>query len=104
MAFYKIAALMDVFDGCKISARAGQTRVVLVQNEGRVQIFEDRCPHMDAPLSTGKIEDGHIICRSHGIPFCLTSGKAQGPLANTLACLKFYDAVYEGNSIGIELP
>ena len=103
MAFHKLVNLIDLYDGCHLTASVGRLRLVVTQVEGRVCIFEDRCPHMDAPLSTGKVIENQIVCRAHGIAFSLTSGRADGPLADTMDCLQFFPVVYEGNAIGIEL-
>ncbi len=103
MAFTAIAKVVDLYDGCRIPARIGRTHLLLLQWEGQVYLIEDKCPHMDAPLSTGKLSDGSIVCRVHGIGFKLCDGQALGPLSDTLSCLKFFPVVYEGNWVGVEL-
>lgn len=103
MAFTPIAKLVDLHDGCKITARVGRYSLLLTQVDGRRFIFEDRCPHMDAVLNDGAIEGGIITCRAHGIGFDIQTGKAEGPLADTLDCLTFFTPVYEGQWIGVDV-
>lgn len=103
MAFHPIARLQDVFEGCRIPARVSGLRLLLVQADDQHYLIEDRCPHMDTPLATGRIDGSRIICRSHGIAFCLTNGRAEGALSDTLDCLKFFPVAYDGNVVGIDL-
>lgn len=36
--------------------------------------IEDRCPHAQQPLSTGKIDGALLTCRHHGVRIDLRSG------------------------------
>lgn len=103
MAFYPIAKLQDVFDGCRIPARVAGWQLLFVQADQQHYIIEDRCPHMDARLSNGGLQDGKVICRAHGIAFRLIDGRAEGPLSDTLDCLRFFPVAYEGNLVGVDL-
>ncbi|GEB36988.1 hypothetical protein GLI01_10230 [Gluconacetobacter liquefaciens] len=55
------------------AARAAPHRVVLdgtglvawLATDGTPHVFADRCPHRDARLSAGYIEDGRLICPFH---------------------------------------
>lgn len=103
MAFYALANLADLYDGYSVGFIVQGRPLLLLQDHGDRFIIENRCPHMDAPLSTGKVGQGAIVCRAHGIAFDLRSTRARGPLADTLDCLKTFNVVYEGNKIGVEL-
>lgn len=43
--------------------------IVAFRASGGVTALHDMCPHRFAPLSTGRLEDGTIICGYHGIGF-----------------------------------
>lgn len=44
--------------------------VVLYRSQaGQVHAFDDRCPHRHAPLSEGKLVEGHLQCPYHGWSF-----------------------------------
>ncbi|MBC6904898.1 Rieske (2Fe-2S) protein [Saccharophagus sp. K07] len=103
MAFYSAANLVELYDGFCRPFVANGRRLLLLQDGGETYVVENRCPHMDAPLANGRIVDGAIVCRAHGIGFDLRSGRARGPLADTLDCLRFYPVAYEGNKIGVDL-
>ncbi len=103
MAFYGLANLADMHDGFKVAVTVNGRPLLLLQDCGEVFVIENRCPHMDAALSTGRIADGAIVCRAHGIAFDLRSGRARGPLADTLDCLRQFSVIYEGNKIGVDL-
>jgi nitrite reductase/ring-hydroxylating ferredoxin subunit len=103
MAFYALANLVDLYDGYSAAFNLKGRSLLLLQEGGQPVIIENRCPHMDAPLSTGKLSQDAIVCRAHGIAFDLQSGRARGPLADTLDCLQFFPVVYEGNKIGVDL-
>ena len=103
MAFYPLANLMDLHDGYLRAFKVAGKNLLLLQEDGKTYLIEDRCPHMDAPLNSGKVVDGDIVCRAHGIAFNLSSGMAKGPLANTLACLKRFDIIFDGNKLGVDI-
>jgi len=102
MAFYALANLVDLHDGYSAAFNLKGRPLLLLQDQGQPFIIENRCPHMDALLSTGKISQGAIVCRAHGIAFDLRSGRARGSLGDTLDCLKSFPVVYEGGKIGVE--
>lgn len=104
MAFFPLANLVDLYDGYRGAFRVQGHSLLLIQDQGRTYLIENRCPHMDAPLVTGAVRDGVIACRAHGIEFQLADGKPLGPLASTLDCLQLYNVAYDGNKVGIDLP
>ncbi len=103
MAFYSLANLIDMYDGFAAAYNVAGRQILLLQDGNEVFAIANRCPHMDAPLASGKVSQGAIVCRAHGIAFDLRSGRARGPLADTLDCLHFFPVVYEGNKVGVEI-
>lgn len=61
----------------------GKTRVAVYRVDGDDGVFacEDRCPHADAGLASGKIKDGVLTCSAHGFGFDLATGSCmvRGP-------------------------
>lgn len=104
MAFHPLANLVDLHDGYRGVFRVQGNSLLLLQDAGKTYLIENRCPHMDAPLANGEIKDGNITCRAHGIRFGLADGQAQGPLASMMDCLHFFELIYEGNKVGVNLP
>lgn len=104
MAFHALEKLSQMEEGYqKAFSVAGQS-LLLLQVDGKPYLIENRCPHMDVTLTQATQLPGHRIrCRAHGIEFDLESGRAAGPLANQLECLKKYPLSYEGNMIGVQI-
>lgn len=48
--------------------------VALFRTETGWAAFEDRCPHMGAPLSLGAVREGVLVCSWHGWRFDAASG------------------------------
>ncbi|WP_086931358.1 Rieske (2Fe-2S) protein [Agarilytica rhodophyticola] len=103
MPFYPLEQLNRLHDGYQREFNIAGNNLLLCQLDGSVYIVENRCPHMDVPLTHAvQLPDQRLRCRAHGIEFNLNTGRADGPLADTLPCLKKIHAVYEGTQIGVD--
>lgn len=71
-------------DDMLTSATLDGVAVVLAKSDGEVFAFIDVCPHRSAPLSDGDIEDGQLICASHGWVFDLRTGASTDPQGHQL--------------------
>lgn len=47
--------------------RLGQKLVAWRDHDGTVNLLDDWCPHRGAPLSRGRLENGKLACRYHGV-------------------------------------
>lgn len=47
--------------------------------EDRVVAIAPACPHMDAPLTSAEIHDGHVECPRHWYAFDLETGACLSP-------------------------
>ena len=104
MAYRALEQLVNLHDGYLRPFKIAGNELLLVQYDGQVYVIENVCPHMGVPLATGSLEPGNMIrCRAHGIEFSLDTGRAEGPLANAMECLKRFPPVYEGKTVGIDL-
>jgi toluene monooxygenase system ferredoxin subunit len=54
-------------------------RVLLVRTEAGVFAYEDRCPHLGLPLSSGTLEDDTITCAAHQFQFDASTGRGKDP-------------------------
>jgi toluene monooxygenase system ferredoxin subunit len=59
----------------KLGVRVAGARVLLVDLDGEVSAFEDRCPHQGIPLSEGRYDEGRLSCRLHEWTFDVTTGQ-----------------------------
>jgi nitrite reductase/ring-hydroxylating ferredoxin subunit len=53
-------------------------RIALVRHEGAVHAIDDLCPHADASLAFGPVENGCIACPWHFAEFRLATGEVVG--------------------------
>lgn len=69
------------------AVQAGQMRefvvdgveIVVVNLDGALHAFGNRCPHQGGPLSKGRLEDGVMICPWHLWRFDARTGRPQFP-------------------------
>lgn len=55
-------------------------RIALVRHEGTVYAIDDLCPHADASMAFGPVENGCIACPWHFAEFRLSTGEVlSGP-------------------------
>ncbi len=67
-SWYAVAGSLDVGDAPVGAMLLGQ-RIVLYRTATGVIAAPDRCPHREAPLSKGTVEDGCLVCPYHGWNF-----------------------------------
>lgn len=58
-----------------ISARADGVELIMVCNAGEIHAFERACPHEQADLCRGHVQDGRLFCPRHRASFDLRDGK-----------------------------
>ena len=61
----RVASTDDVWEGEMIGVEVAGFPVVLVNVDGDVFAYEDRCPHAATPLSNGRLEGGVLTCSAH---------------------------------------
>jgi len=61
----KIAKVEDIPVGRAKFVMLDDTPIVLFNFKGRIQAWDNRCPHRGASLADGKILDSSIQCKSH---------------------------------------
>src|SRR5215468_8696194 len=79
----RVATLDDIPEGEGIAIDKAITGTVddialLRDNDGSVWALNDTCPHAEASLAEGWVEDGYVECPLHASKFCLKSGEVQG--------------------------
>ena len=68
-SWFAVARSVEV-GSTPVSVQLLASKVVLWRGaEGTVNAAPDRCPHREAPLSEGKVEDGCLVCPYHGWNF-----------------------------------
>lgn len=65
--------------------------------DGRIYATADRCPHGNASLADGEVEDGLIICPLHFGSYDVATGEAADPPCTTP--VKTYQLTVEGDDV-----
>jgi toluene monooxygenase system ferredoxin subunit len=61
------------------AVQVGTTRVLLVDVDGEVRAYDNRCPHRAWPLERGTLADGVLTCANHGWSFDVATGRCVDP-------------------------
>ncbi len=95
--WYVVATELEVAEKCVARALLGQRIVIYRDTNGLPVAAPDRCPHREAPLSAGAMENGVLTCCYHGWRFgaggkciAIPSADAAFPIPQTahLPCIK----------------
>lgn len=103
MAYVALEKLHELYDGYRRVLRVAGRELLLVQEDSKLYLFANRCPHMDAPLHKASIDQCVLRCPLHGIEFDLRSGRALGSVGECVPPLAFFPLVYDGNTVGIDV-
>ena len=72
--FVEAARVSDVPEGSMKEVTAGGTEMLLAKVQGQFHAIANRCPHMGAKLSEGKLNGVIVTCPRHGSRFDVTDG------------------------------
>jgi toluene monooxygenase system ferredoxin subunit len=79
MSFQKVARLSELWSGEKVGLRVEGKRVLLVNVDGTVYAYEDKCPHLGVALSDGRLDGARLTCRAHHWEYDLCAGISINP-------------------------
>lgn len=99
--YHSLEKLHQLYDGYKKAFKLRGVELLLIQEDGRVYLLENRCPHMDAPLTFATMQGGYIRCPMHGISFDIKTGAASPQTPSAVGAIKIFTPVYEGNTVGV---
>jgi len=99
MSFCRVATLDELWIGEKLSRVVDGRRVLLVNHEGAVCAYEDRCRHQGVLLSEGRIVDHVLTCAAHGWEYDVRTGRGINP---DNVRLRRYDVKIAGTDIWID--
>jgi nitrite reductase (NADH) small subunit len=69
----------DLWIGDMIEAETVAGPLLLVNIDGAVHAYENRCPHNGGRLGGGEFANGVIVCPNHRWEFCARSGRGINP-------------------------
>lgn len=84
--FTTLLPLADLPDGAMRRVTVGDLDILLAHTSAGIVATDDRCPHMSAPLSIGRLDGCVVACPLHEGRFDLASGDpVQMPTTGGLA-------------------
>jgi nitrite reductase/ring-hydroxylating ferredoxin subunit len=84
MTWCRAASADELWIGEMRAATLGGRPVLLVNVEGQVRAFEDRCAHQGIPLSRGQLASGILTCGAHEWQYEAATGRCLNPCGITL--------------------
>lgn len=88
-----------------ISLRLRGRDVFLVRTAAGVSALDDRCPHAQQSLATGKVQHGRVTCRHHGVEIELATGRVTHAMGfKGLDPVAVFAAVEQAGRVYVELP
>jgi toluene monooxygenase system ferredoxin subunit len=87
MAFQKVATLDDLWSGEKLGLVVAGRKVLLVNIDGTIYAYEDKCAHLGVALSDGHLHGTSLTCRAHHWEYDVCTGRGRNPAT---ACLQAY--------------
>ncbi len=79
MSYQAVAALGSLWDGEMLGVTVGKVKVLLVNLEGTIHAFENRCAHQGMELSQGSLKQGVLTCAAHEWCYDVRSGSGINP-------------------------
>jgi nitrite reductase (NADH) small subunit len=69
----------DLWIGDMVAVESVVGPLLLINIDGAVHAYENRCPHKGGRLSDGEFANGVIVCPNHRWEFCAYSGRGINP-------------------------
>ena len=73
--FVEVAKVNDIPAGKMKHIEVNGKEIVIANMNGKFCALDDRCAHMNAPLSMGNLTGDVVTCPFHGAKFNVASGK-----------------------------
>jgi len=100
MALRRAAPLDSVWEGEMLGVEVGGAAVLLVNPDGRVRAYQDRCLHQGVRLSTGTLRGCVLTCAAHGWQYDVATGRGINPAGIALRALP---CAVEGDAIAVDV-
>jgi toluene monooxygenase system ferredoxin subunit len=90
----------DLWIGEMVGVELGGWRVLIVNVDGDIRAYEDRCLHKSLPLSQGTLVGNRLVCRAHQWEYDACTGQGINPCG---VALRRYDVQLEAGSIVVNI-
>jgi toluene monooxygenase system ferredoxin subunit len=79
LTFTPVMELDELWEGDMTGVKVGTTSVLLVNVDGEIRAYENRCPHQAWPLEEGDLDGRELTCVNHHWVFDAVTGKGINP-------------------------
>jgi len=79
MQWVPVMELEELWEGDWAGVRAGAAEVLIVNVDGEIRAYENRCPHQGWPLHEGTLDGCLLTCANHHWVFDVLTGKGVNP-------------------------
>jgi len=100
MSFQVVVEVDNLWPGEMKAFVVNAVRVLLVNVEGEIHAYEDRCAHQAVKLSEGKLDGTTLICKAHEWTYDLVSGDGINPAG---VCLRRFAVKVEGPNVLVDV-
>ena len=77
MAWTKVLEANALSSGGREVVKVGDRKILVLNHNNELYAVENKCPHLNVPLKSGKIQDGSIVCVFHRSAFDLNTGEVK---------------------------
>ncbi len=99
--YVKVATTGEIPMGRMKGFEVAEEKIVVAHTEKGFFALADECTHDSAPISDGRIRNGHLLCQRHGAKFDPETGAVLAPPA--LISLDTFEVKIEGEDIFVLL-
>lgn len=85
----------DLWEGELAGIEVAGKKLILLNVDGEIRAFEDRCPHLSSRLSEGDVDGQTLTCAAHLWEFDALTGKGINPGNSQLKAIE--TRVADGN-------
>ncbi|OOZ40683.1 hypothetical protein BOW53_06635 [Solemya pervernicosa gill symbiont] len=103
MPFHSLEKVEALHDGYQRSFEVNGLQLLLIHQQGRSYLIENRCGHFGVPLDRATLYEQSIECNQHYIRFDLNNGEVLTPNAGQCDPLRIFETVIEDGQIGFTL-
>jgi toluene monooxygenase system ferredoxin subunit len=94
-------AVGDLWSGEIVGVEATDWKILLVNCEGEIRAYEDKCPHLENPLSEGDLDGKKLTCSYHLWEYDVLTGRGINPEGSRL---KEFPVRIDAGNILVGLP
>ncbi|AHV93452.1 Rieske (2Fe-2S) protein [Bordetella holmesii] len=79
LQWHEVSHIDDIWEGEMTGVEVNGKKVLLINTDGDIHAYHDRCPHQQWPLHDGDLSDGVLTCAQHLWQFDVTTAKGINP-------------------------